>query len=379
MRIVRVANFVSAESGGLRTALHGLGCGYLAAGHEAVLVVPGVRRSDVMNDQGRVITLPGTPTAGNRRVLVRRAPVIRLLEELAPDRLEVSDRSTLRWTGPWARRHGVPAMMISHESLTGRLAMLPPPIAHAAVRFGDFANRRSARDYGRIVCCTRWSAAEFERLRVDNLVRIPLGVDLEEFSPARRSPELRNRYAARDEALVVYAGRLAPEKEPERALDALRLLRDGGVPAVLVVAGSGVLRKRMEQQAEADGLPVRFLGFVHDRPELAALLASADVTLAPGPLETFCLSALESLACGTPVVANTHGGVSEIVGEGGVAATGESFVDGVRQLLAEPEADRRAKARARAEEFGWSASVAQFLAAHDANRTVADVSPYAER
>lgn len=370
MRIVRVANFVSAESGGLRTALHGLGNGYVKAGHEAILIVPGAEHSDVITDQGRVITLPGMPAAGNRRMLVRRGPVIKLLEELAPDRLEVSDRSTLRWTGTWARRRGIPTMMISHESLTARLAMLPPVLARAAVPFSDFANRRSARDYDRIVCCTRWAASEFERLQVDNLLRIPLGVDLETFSPAHHDRELRDRYAARDQVLIVYAGRLAPEKEPERALDALELLRDSGVPAVLVVAGSGVLRERMEKRASATGLPVRFLGFVHDRRDLAALLASADIALAPGPIETFCLSALESLACGTPVVASTRGGVSEVVGEGGVAATGEAFVEGVRKLLAEPEADRRAQARARAEQFGWSASVAEFLAAHHTNRIV---------
>lgn len=372
MRIVRVANFVSEESGGLRTALHGLGRGYLDAGHEAVLIVPGETHGDVMTDQGRVITLPGTPTAGNRRLLVRRAPVIRLLEELAPDRLEVSDRSTLRWTGTWARRRGIPTIMISHESLTGRWATLPPVVARGAVPFGDFVNRRSARDYDRIVCCTRYAAAEFERLRIDNLLRIPLGVDLELFNPARRSLEVRDRYAERDEVLIVYAGRLAPEKQPERALDALELLRGAGVPAALVVAGSGVIRERMERRAGDAGLPVRFLGFVHGRPELATLLASADIALAPGPLETFCLSALESLACGTPVVANTEGGVSEVVGEGGVAATGDAFVEGVGQLLARPEAARRARARARAEEFGWSASVAEFLAAHDAN-SIAEV------
>ncbi len=272
MRIVRVANFVSVESGGLRTALHGLGRGYVTAGHEAFLIVPGDEYGDVLTDQGRVITLPGMPAAGNRRMLVRRAPVIRILEELDPERLEVSDRSTLRWIGPWARRRGIPTMMISHESLTGRLETLPV-FSRAAAAFGDYANKRSAQDYDQIVCCSGWAASEFERLAVDNLLRIPLGVDLETFSPERHSLERRDRYAARDELLIVYAGRLAPEKEPERVLDALESLRADGLPAVLVVAGSGVMRERMEKRAAAAGLPVRFLGFVHDRHDLAALLS----------------------------------------------------------------------------------------------------------
>jgi hypothetical protein len=43
MRIVRLANFVAPHSGGLRTSLAELGAGYLAAGHEPVLVIPGER------------------------------------------------------------------------------------------------------------------------------------------------------------------------------------------------------------------------------------------------------------------------------------------------------------------------------------------------
>jgi alpha-1,6-mannosyltransferase len=46
MRIVRLANYVGPRSGGMRTALRELGAGYLAAGHEPVLVVPGRRRGD---------------------------------------------------------------------------------------------------------------------------------------------------------------------------------------------------------------------------------------------------------------------------------------------------------------------------------------------
>lgn len=53
MRIVRLANFVSARSGGLRTALRNLGEGYQRAGHEAVLIIPGNKRSDEITEQGR--------------------------------------------------------------------------------------------------------------------------------------------------------------------------------------------------------------------------------------------------------------------------------------------------------------------------------------
>lgn len=110
LRIVRLANFVTPTSGGLRTALDQLGRGYLAAGHEPVLVVPGDVESDHHTAQGRVVTLPGPvlPGTGGYRVLADRGRVRRLLDELAPDRIEVSDRTTLRWTGSGRAAPGCP-------------------------------------------------------------------------------------------------------------------------------------------------------------------------------------------------------------------------------------------------------------------------------
>jgi alpha-1,6-mannosyltransferase len=110
MRIVRLANFVAPHSGGLRTTLAELGAGYLAAGHEPVLVIPGERDSEERTAQGQVITLraPQLPFTGGYRVLWRRRRLARLLAALRPDALEVSDRSTLRWTGAWARERGCP-------------------------------------------------------------------------------------------------------------------------------------------------------------------------------------------------------------------------------------------------------------------------------
>ncbi|SEG90259.1 alpha-1,6-mannosyltransferase [Actinacidiphila yanglinensis] len=368
LRIVRVANFVTPVSGGLRTALRHLGEGYAAAGHEPVLVVPGPERSDELTSQGRVITVPGPeiPGTGGYRVLARRAPVEALLARLAPDRLEVSDRTTLRWTGEWARRHRVPAVMVSHESADGVLGTwgVPTPLAR---RFGDALNRRSAYAYTRIVCTTAWAAAEFDRIGARNVVRAPLGVDLAAWHGGHHDPEVRARYAREDEALLVLCSRLSPEKRPDDALDALAHLRGQGVAAVLVVAGDGPLRARLTARAAAARLPVTFLGHVARRPELAALLATADVALAPGPVETFGLAALEALACGTPVVASSRSALPALIGPAGAAAaTPAQYAHAVRRLLAVPAETRRATARARAELHPWPAAVAAFLAAHDA-------------
>lgn len=368
MKIVRLANFVTARSGGLRTALRELGAGYLAAGHSPVLIVPGARYGDVETEQGRVITLPGpeVPRMGGYRVLLDRRRVADTLARLRPDHLEVSDRTTLRWTGGWARRHGVPSMMVSHESLDGLLRLF----GGGNGRLADLLNARSAAGFDRIVCTTGWAAAEFERIGVRDVARVPLGVDLELFSPGRRDPALRRRWAAPGDALLVHCGRLSAEKQPRRSLAALAEVCAAGVPAVLVVAGGGPLRPALQAEAAERGLPVRFVGHLRDRAELAALLATADVALAPGPIETFGLAALEALASGTPVVASASSALPEVIGAAGLAAASDaSYGAAVRTLLNRP--DRRVAARARAEQFPWSASVAGFLSIVTAGRASA--------
>jgi alpha-1,6-mannosyltransferase len=87
---------------------------------------------------------------------------------------------------------------------------------------------------------------------------------------------------------------------------------------------------------------------------------------------------LESLACGTPAVVPAAGATPELVaGAGGEVCEGTpaGLADGVLRLLDRPAAERRASARARAEDFPWSATVAGLLAAHTAARNRAAARP----
>ncbi|MEV0618394.1 glycosyltransferase [Nonomuraea sp. NPDC050404] len=359
MRIVRLANFVTPVSGGLRTTLDELGAGYLAAGHEPVLVVPGESAGDERTRAGRRITVPGplVPGMGGYRVITGRRRLRRLLDALEPDRLEVSDRTTLRWTGSWARAAGVPSAMVSHESLAGLLRLYRLP----ARTLADRLNRASAEAFDTVICTTAWAAAEFQRLAVPNLVRVPLGVDLRSFTPGNFDDGLRAGLARPGELLLVHCGRLSPEKRPDRSILALAELRRRGVPAVLAVAGTGPLLGSL--RARAAGLPVRFLGHLADRDALAKLLATADVAFAPGPVETFGLAALEALASGTPVVVSRDSALPEVIGPAGAAVDDDpgAYADAVMSLLGR---ERRESARARAEHYTWPAAVRGFLRAH---------------
>jgi alpha-1,6-mannosyltransferase len=230
------------------------------------------------------------------------------------------------------------------------------------VSMADRSNAGLARSFDTIVCTTSWAAEEFRRLGTSNLATVPLGVAHEEFPPrldARRT----------DSVLLVMASRLSREKTPEIAVEAVRELVRRRVNVRLIVAGDGPMRRQLA--ARAAGLPIVWLGFVSDREELAALLRAADVALAPGPVETFGLAALEALACGTPAVVNWRSALPEIIGSsaGRVAAgSGFTFADAVEALLAEPEEELRRAARARAERFSWDVTVEGFLGVHEGAR-----------
>lgn len=365
-RVVRLANFVAPTSGGLATTLHELGRGYRAAGHEPVLVVPAGRDSLRTTPAGTVVALRSPPLAGlPYRVLVDRARVRRLLEALRPDRVEVSDRLTLAWVGSWAWRAGVPAVLVAHERIDGILAGRVPgwfPLAATA----DAANRRVLPRFERAVCASAYAAAELHRVRHPARVRVvPLGVDLRMFLPTPTASARSPGGGAR----LVYVGRLSAEKRPDVAIAALRALVRRAPGARLVVVGDGPARAHLERAAA--GLPVRFTGHV-DRRSVARLLAGADVAIAPCPVETFGLAALEALASGTAVVAARGGALGEVVPAAGPAGrlvdvgTGHDgrVADAVEALLDEPAPTRRDAARAVAERYPWARAVGGFLAAH---------------
>ena len=363
-RILQAANFVAPHSGGIGTVLERLAGGYAAAGHEVIQVIPGDRSAVDAMPWGCRITVPGLPLPGTGYRVIRLASVTRLIAEFVPDRVEVHDRSTLRGVGRFAHRRGIPSVVVSHERLDRLLGQwLPAPIAEG--RLPDWSNSGLAAGFDTVICTTAWAAEEFTRLPAANVRRVPLGVDLTRFSPAAVDPELHDQLAPHGGPLLVLASRLSREKRPELAVHTVHELLNRGQPVCLAIAGDGPLRKRLER--EARGLPVTFLGHLSGSGEMAKLLATADVVLAPGPVETFGLAALEALASGSPVVANASSAVRELLGpHGGVIADGSpgAFADATEHVLSRPVVRRRAAARQRAERYGWPATVAGFLAAH---------------
>ena len=113
--------------------------------------------------------------------------------------------------------------------------------------------------------------------------------------------------------VLLFAARLVEGKGHAFLLESLAQLRENTAhPFRLVLAGEGPLRQDLESQTQALGLAdrVTFLGF---RSDMSNLYHGADLTLCPSESETLSLLLLESLACGTPVLATRVGGIPDIV------------------------------------------------------------------
>ena len=184
----------------------------------------------------------------------------------------------------------------------------------------------------------------------------PLGVDSETFHPARASPRWRERMGfGADSRILVYAGRFAAEKHLDTLAAAVDLL---GAPYTLLAIGAGPTPPRGER--------VRILPFVEDVDALATALASSDAFVHAGDQETFGLSVLEAMACGTPVVARRAEGLAELVDDSvGIPVEADrvdAYAEAIDAVFAGDLAARRSAARARAQANDWERVLPALLA-----------------
>ena len=198
------------------------------------------------------------------------------------------------------------------------------------------------------------------RMRQIGIKRVGLwrrGVDAQAFHPRFRSPAMRREMTLGNpsETILLYVGRLSPEKQIERLRPALQQLPD----TRLVLVGDGPARASLERHF-AD-LPVTFMGYLRGE-RLSQAYASADVFVFPSRLETFGLVVIEAMAAGLPVVAARVGGVADVVSEGETGYTFDSgdmsgLLHGLRETITDPGKTRRMgrQARAYAETQSWDA------------------------
>jgi len=165
----------------------------------------------------------------------------------------------------------------------------------------------------------------------EKIAVIPGAVDLAVFHPTDRRQARENLGLPQDARVVLYVGRIESLKGIDVLLRALSLLRDSGLRCVVAGGNAGEdgeLPRLMDQARELGvAQSLDLLGPV-GHEDLPLWYSAADITVVPSRYESFGLVALESLACGTPVVASDVGGLPSIV---------EHMVNGLLVPRASPE------------------------------------------
>ncbi|MGH3320389.1 MAG: D-inositol-3-phosphate glycosyltransferase [Streptosporangiaceae bacterium] len=271
-----------------------------------------------------------------------------------------------------AERWGVPLVHSMHTMAKVKNAVhvageIPEPPAR------EREEERIAVAADRLVASTGEEAAQLVALygaTADRVRVVPPGVDLSAYHPGPAAEARRRLGLASDAAVLLFVGRLQPHKAPDLLLRAAaRLLtKDPALGRRLVVAvvggpSGGDLGERARLGRLAADLGIEsVVRFEDPGPStwLADWYRAATATVVPSYSESFGLAALESQACGTPVVAASVGGLRTAVRDGLTGVLVERhdpahYAEALRRLVTDPSwrSTLGGQAAAHAARFGW--------------------------
>jgi alpha-1,6-mannosyltransferase len=393
IKTLHLTNYWHERSGGIATFYHQLMQAANRERHRMVLVVPG--KEDEIRECGahcRIYKVAARPSPFNpeyrtiypRDFLLPGSKIQHILAEERPDVVEICDKYSFVHLGTLLR-------MRLAKGLSFRPVVVGLSCERMDENFASYVSRAwwgraFARLYMRHVYFPAFDhhiavsdhvAAELKAIADGHLVPRSvwvraMGVDTEHFHPGKRSLKFRNELLARcncpnEATLLLYAGRLAPEKNLDLLMDTMRELDKSAQRFHLVLAGDGIERQKLARAAEKH-IPgmITFLGHQSDRDELARLYASSDFFVHPNPGEPFGIAPLEAMASGLPLVAPDRGGITSYANESNAylsAPTPDSFACSIltARRMREETAQKAQTARKTAEGFAWPKVTESFL------------------
>jgi 1,2-diacylglycerol 3-alpha-glucosyltransferase len=314
-------------------------------GHSVAVIAP----SETMNFTRKKINnievygVPSLPVPGYPKIRVAIPLLLRfrigyVLREFTPDIIHIQDHFLLaRSVVKVNRRMGIPIMGTNHfmpENLT------------ALLRTGKWERRlekllwsrfSSVYDQLMLVTTPTETAARLIRplLNVE-VVAVSSGIDLQKFTPFGNSRKIRAKYGLPDQPILLFVGRLDPEKKLEEVLEAASLaLKQSDF--CLVIVGNGTRKKALEKQAATLGIAgsVIFTGFVAEE-DLPSIYHLSRCFIIASKAELLSLATLQAMASGLPVIAARAGALEELVRDrinGLLFAAGD--IDGIVHCMVE--------------------------------------------
>jgi len=312
MLLCDLTQFYSPVGGGVRRYLSEKGKYLVAGGDRHLLIVPG-ERTERREEEGKIVWTIESPLISRTaryRALLNLGLIEEILEKEKPDLIESGDPYQVAWKALASGRGlGIPVVGFYHshfpeatvQAVARHLGGLSVLIAkEISCRYVTALYNR----FEKTVVPNPELASLLQEWGVENSVTVELGVDTTFFYPdvARGKAWREERGLPQDQKILLYVGRLAPEKNIRTLLSAfLHLHRADPGEYHLVVVGDGTLRGAVERvQKETNS--ITWLPYCQSPTELADFYRAANLFVHPGMHETFGLVTLESQACGTPVI-----------------------------------------------------------------------------
>ncbi len=391
---LHITNAWHPSSGGVKTFYGALLDAANEEGRRLILVVPSDRASvEPVGRFGRIhfLAAPAAPAFDSRYRLLYPHTYLppfagalhRVLADERPDVVEICDKYTLPYLAMVVRKgylRGVPRpalVGLTAERFDDNMAAYLHD-GRTAQRFTQWYLRQIyGPPFDLHLANSDYTASELRAALHDRpagFIRVcPPGVSAEDFSPGLRSAELRASLlrslgGTPTSTLLLYAGRLSPEKNLPLLTDTLAHLTDRGGDFRLVIAGDGPDTARLRSLATGALAGRILLCGSQPRKALAALYASADVFVHPNPREPFGIAPLEAMASGVPVVVPSAGGVLTYAHPGNAwlaEPDPAAFASAIRSA-ARGNPRRIQAALATVRQFSWAHAARRHFEAYDA-------------
>jgi len=357
-KTVHITNYYHKNSGGISTSYNALMAA--AARHERkmALIVPGeTETTEVVNDFAKIHYVPAkySPVFDKRyriimpwQYLPGGSHIRKILLDEMPQMVEVTDKYTLSMLGAMIRTNkfkqlGRPMLVhFSCERMDDNIASFLSDgkigkwlsrrlmanynfpsfdfhIANSAYTADEFYASVAAKNdprRSRWFINKTWRWLKAPRVPIEDRIAVcPRGVDIKQFRADRRSDAIREELIERagvpnDAVLLLYAGRISPEKNIPLLIEMMKILaKDADRDFRLIVAGAGPLAETLEAEGRTLGeKKIVQLGHL-DKETLANYYANSDVFVHPNPREPFGIAPLEAMASGVATVAPNAGGI----------------------------------------------------------------------
>ena len=276
-----------------------------AQGHDVLIIAP---ESEGAPSEYLGYKIKHVPSISMKKLIPMAVPkkyLEPLLEGFAPDVIHLASPIFLgHYVARIARKMGIPTVSVYQTDIAGFARHYGLTIAHNTLK--KWVSRiHQATDI--TLAPSKWACRDLEQSGVKNVRLWKRGVDLVNFTPARRDESLRSNIAGGKKKLIIgYVGRIANEKR----IDDLKILNQQG-DIQLVIVGDGPAAPRIKRELPG----ARFVGY-QSGTELARYVASFDIFVHTGKHETFCQGIQEALASGVPVIGPDTGGPVDLIEHG---------------------------------------------------------------